>query len=116
MLIKIKITPRKIEASSKDALMSKIADKRVLSFTSAGSGYTQLGSHNATETLRVFNAHKINKKVKQLRDEKGMYKGRTVTSPAKWVAYVYEFSTSFLKENGMRVNQNSRNFTLTKLK
>lgn len=88
------IKPRKIEAPTKRALMSKITSGAGFVVSTHGTGYR---SHNS-KTFVMFNCHKIRRK-----------RGVRATH---WVAYVYKFDEELLKALGIKVKQFTRNFRI----
>lgn len=84
--------PRKIEAPTKNALMSKITAGASFTVSTHGTGYRSYDS----KTFVMFNCHKVRRK-----------RGIRATH---WVAYVYRFDEEVLKVLGIRVVQNLRNF------
>lgn len=88
--------PRKIEAPTKNALMSKITRGASYCIGTYGTGYFR-GSLNS-KTFIMYNCHKVRRK-----------RGIRATH---WVAYVYKFDGDLLKALGIRVVQNHRNFEI----
>lgn len=86
--------PRRIEAPTKNALMSKITAGAGFTVNAFGSGYR---SHNS-KTFIMINSHKVRRK-------------RGIRA-SHWVAYVYEFNEDMLKALDIRVKQNTRNFKI----
>lgn len=87
--------PRKIEAPTKKALMSKITRGASYCISTYGTGYRSSCKYN---TFVMFNCHKVRRK-------------RGVRA-SHWVAYVYEFDEDLLKALGIRVAQKPRNFEI----
>ena len=88
--------PRKIEAPTKNALMSKITAGASYCSSTHGTGYRS-SSYNSNIFI-MFNCHKVRRK-------------RGVRA-SHWVAYVYEFDEDLLKALNIRVVQNPRNFEI----
>ena len=61
------------------------------------------------DIIRVYNIVKINAVRK--RDSNGDYKK---VSPTRYIAYVYDIPTSIIKEGGLLVVQQTRNFKIMK--
>ena len=59
--------------------------------------------------IRVYNIVKINAVIK--RDSNGDYKE---VSPTRYIAHVYDIPTSIIKEGGLLVVQQTRNFKIMK--
>ena len=88
--------PRKIEAPTKNALMSKITVGASFTVNDCGTGYRS-SSYNSNIFV-MFNCHKVRRK-------------RGIRA-SHWVAYVYEFDEELLKALGIRVVQKPRNFEI----
>ena len=86
--------PRKIEAPTKNTLMSKITRGASYCISTYGSGYRSYNS----KTFVMFNCHKVRRK-------RGIRANH-------WVAYVYEFDEDLLKALDIKVKQFSRNFEI----
>ena len=87
--------PRKIEAPTKKALMSKITRGASFTVSTHCTGYRHRCKYN---TFVMFNCQKVRRK-----------RGVRATH---WVAYVYEFDVELLKALGIRVVQKPRNFEI----
>ena len=91
------IKPRKIEAPTKNALMSKITAGANFTVNNHGSVYRSYNS----KTFVMFNCHKVRRK-------------RGIRA-SHWVAYVYRFDEDLIKALDIRVVQNPRNFEIKSL-
>lgn len=123
MNLNITLKPMKYTAKTLHEIHRKISNGHARSFSSAfGDGLTKF---TKDDTVRVYNLHKVNAKYKQERHkktntEKGFVKGQTKKSvlvrEGQWIAYIYDFDVAMLKALGLKVTQNTRNFTLIKNK
>lgn len=91
-----KFKPRKIEAPTKKALMSKITAGASFTVSTYGTGYRS--SRYNSNIFVMFNCHKVRRK-------------RGIRA-SHWVAYVYEFDEELLKVLGIKVKQFPRNFEI----
>lgn len=86
------LKPRKITATTKSELLSKLQLSGYKS-TNHGSGFS-----NSDDGFTMVNFEKLRRK-------RGVRRGH-------WVAYTYTFSYDFLKANKLEVKQNLRNFDI----
>lgn len=124
MILKFKVTPRKLEATTKASLVSKIRDNFGLAFDSIGGSkdfhYSCLSideKYTMKKYLIVYNLHKVRTKTSQKkRKSTTSYHNKTQSTIVRhghWIAYVYKFDADTLKQVGVKkLEQNSRNFTM----
>lgn len=92
MRIYIDIKKTVIVASSKDALLLKLAQYGHYTCSSDG---TYLSNFNS-DLRTVYNCYKVRRKTIQIRDNKGKYKSSKVIRNTQWIANLYRFPKSIL--------------------
>lgn len=118
MKLAINISPIVERADTKDELERKLPHG--LRYSNDGAYSTCWGRYSSVDGfIFVYNIRKVNKKSKQIKFISGKKIGRTKKSEVirrkHWVANVYKFDNNLL-EAGVKVEQKSRNFIITKRK
>lgn len=116
MKFTVNVKPNKLKANTNREIMRLVRGSRGYSTSSEfGSGLTTVGRYGDNK-VRVYNLHKVHRKVVQEKyktgDKKGQTKKSKVIEKAHWIAYVYDFDIALLKMLKLEVRQNTRNFVI----
>jgi len=119
MKFTINLKPAKLEARTKNEIISKIRNiNRSLTYTFCNLGNGLYDYKN--KTFYVYNLQKIRSKSSQtkkaiyktINDLKFMSYKKDKINNGHWIAYVYKIDEGLLKTLGKKVRQNIRNFEL----
>jgi hypothetical protein len=102
MYITIKLTPKKITAPTKAAILSKIDSMGIYTFSAHGHYY-----RDKFGFVIAYNMEKHRRKVKRLPN-----RGKEIIRANHWVAHIYHISETILSYKGCMIKQYSRNFTI----
>lgn len=116
MELKFKVKSYKVEGRTKEEIMSKLGVGGWCS-SSLGSHFHNYNNYpsRGRDVIKLVNFEKHNKVVKRSVNKKGE-KVSTVIKPKHWVGYCYSFNETLLREMGLVVKQEGRNFTITSKK
>ena len=113
MELKFKVKPTKVEGYSKEDVMSKLGVGGICLSSAIGCYFHNFNNYpsRGRDVVKLVNFEKHNKVVKRSVNRKGEKKS-IVVKPKHWIGYCYSVSETLLKEMGLVVQQNKRNFTI----
>lgn len=115
------VNKRRVTASSRDELISKIRGRNLsICFGSLGDGLYNYKGRDL-KSITVYNLEKHNAKKTQkssfsktntYQTEKGAVRKTKVVAPTVWIAYVYEFPVELIKCSKIKLKQHKRHFSM----
>lgn len=120
MKLTLNIKPTIITARTKNEILNKISrnDSMTKTFLSSRNYecqnvLTTIGKSSDSK-IRVYNLEKHRAKFKQLTaGTKVKTKAKTLVKDGHWIAYVYDIPEDAIKLLGLKIDQKTRNFTIS---